>query len=505
MSACSPTTLAVAMLVGSLAFTDVAGAADASPSAAPPNVVIIFIDDMGYADIGPFGAVDYPTPNLDRMAAAGRRFTDFVASTAVCSASRAALLTGCYHQRVGIDGALGPKSEIGISDDELTIAELCRSRGYATACFGKWHLGHHPRFLPTRHGFDQFFGIPYSNDMWPLHPGNVAKLKRNPNAEPDWPPLPLLESNSADHVEVLNADMQPADQKLMTRQFTDRATRFIRDHAEQPFFVYLPHPMVHVPLYVSDAFAGKSGAGLFGDVVMEVDWSVGQILDTLDELGIDDNTLVLFTSDNGPWLSYGDHAGSAGALREGKGTMFEGGYRVPAVMQWKGKIPAGTTTDQLCSTIDLLPTIAALIGAALPEHPIDGKDISELMFAGAEAKSPHEYFFCFYNPFSLHAVRTPRWKLHLPHSYRTLAGNPGGSGGQPVPYQQAKIGLSLFDLTADVGETTDVSDAHPDVVSDLLAAAERAREELGDRSTGRVGNAVRPPGRLQSNDQRLRW
>jgi len=489
----------IAGLFGSFGLTATAGGAET-----PPNVVLIFIDDMGYADIGPFGAKDYPTPNLDRMASQGRKFTDFVTSTAVCSASRAALLTGCYHQRIGIDGALGPKSEVGISDDERTLAELCRSRGYATACFGKWHLGHHPRFLPTSHGFDRYYGIPYSNDMWPLHPENVARMRRNPNAESAWPPLPLLESQAPGEVTVLNADMQPADQKRMTRDLTDRAVDFIREHAAEPFFVYLPHPMVHVPLYVSEAFEGKSGAGLFGDVVMEVDWSVGKILDTLDDLGIGDNTLVIFTSDNGPWLSYGDHAGSAGPFREGKGTMFEGGYRVPALMRWPAKIPAGTACDQLCSTIDLVPTIASLIGAELPEHPIDGKDITALLHDD-QARSPHEYFYCFYTPSSLHAIRTPRWKLHVPHPYRTLSGRPGGSGGVPVPYDTSKIGLTLFDLDADPGETTDVADRYPEVVAELAAAAERARAELGDRLTDRTGSDVRPPGRMGPDDARLVW
>ncbi len=462
------------------------------------------MDDMGYADIGPFGARDYPTPHLDRMAAAGRRFTDFVTSSAVCSASRAALMTGCYHQRIGIQGALGPNSQIGIADEELTLAEMFKSCGYATACFGKWHLGHHPRFLPTSHGFDTYFGIPYSNDMWPLHPENVARLQRNPGAVSAWPPLPMLQSDAPGEVTVVNANVQPDDQKQMTRQFTQLATEFIRNSADQPFFVYLPHPMVHVPLYVSPEFEGKSGAGLFGDVVMEVDWSVGQILKTLEELELDEQTLVIFTSDNGPWLSYGHHAGSSGPLREGKGTMFEGGYRVPALMQWKGKIPAGTTTDSLCSTIDLLPTLAGLIGAELPSHPIDGKDMAPLMFESA-APTPHDYLYCYYAPGGLHAVRTQRWKLHFPHPYRTLAGGSGGRDGQPVPYQNAQIELTLFDLQNDVGETTDVSEQFPEVVAELVAAGERAREELGDQLVQRPGKAVRPPGKLAADDVRLSW
>lgn len=501
-----PVSISPAVLIATLLLA--AGLAQSPRAAAEerslPNVVIIFIDDMGYADIGPFGATDYPTPHLDRMAANGRRFTDFVTSSAVCSASRAALMTGCYHQRIGIQGALGPGSQIGISDEELTLAEMFKSRGYATACFGKWHLGHHPRFLPTSHGFDTYFGIPYSNDMWPLHPENVARLQRNSGALSSWPPLPLLRSDAPGSVTVVNPNMQPADQKQMTRQFTQSATDFIRRSAVQPFFVYLPHPMVHVPLYVSDEFEGKSGAGLFGDVVMEVDWSVGEILRTLEELKLDEQTLVIFTSDNGPWLSYGHHAGSAGPLREGKGTMFEGGYRVPALMQWKGKIPAGTTSDSLCSTIDLLPTLAGMIGAELPSHPIDGKDIAPLMFEPA-APTPHDYLYCFYAPGGLHAVRTQRWKLHFPHPYRTLAGGSGGHDGKPVPYQNAQIGLALFDLENDLGETTDVAEQFPDVVAELVAAGERARDELGDQLVQRQGQAVRSPGKLTADDQRLTW
>lgn len=470
-----------------------------------PNIVLIFIDDMGYADIEPFGEPPYKTPHLNQLAAQGRRFTDCLVSSAVCSSSRAALLTGCYHQRLSIDGALGPRSEIGLHPSETTLADLCRQQGYATGCFGKWHLGHHPQFLPTNQGFDVYFGIPYSNDMWPRHPENVARMQRDPSLPSAWPPLPLLRSQAAGQVEILNADMQPADQEQMTRQFTEAAVQFIRDNRQRPFFVYLPHPMVHVPLYVSPEFAGRSGAGLFGDAVVEVDWSVGQILSVLRELSLEENTLVIFTSDNGPWLSYGDHAGSAAPLREGKGTMFEGGCRVPTLMQWPGRIPAGSTCDQLCSTIDFLPTIAGLIGADLPERPLDGRDIRDLLLGGADARSPHEHLFLFYNPGSLHAVRTPRWKLHLPHPYRTLNGRPGGSDGQPVAYDQARTELALYDLSVDVAETTDVQAQHPEVVAELLAAAQQAREQLGDQLTGVQGTEVRPAGKMQPGDARLIW
>jgi arylsulfatase A-like enzyme len=333
----------------------------------------------------------------------------------------------------------------------------------------------------------------------------VARRQRDPSLKPAWPPLPLLRSAAAGEVEIVNPAMQPIDQQQMTKELTQAAVAFIRDHAQENFFVYLPHPMVHVPLYVSEAFAGRSGAGLFGDAVLEVDWSVGQILSVLEELHLDDNTLVIFTSDNGPWLSYGEHAGSAHPLREGKGTMFEGGCRVPTLMQWKTKIPAGTTCDQLCSTIDLLPTIAALIGAPLPPHPIDGRDIRPLLTGDPSARSPHEHLFLFYHPGSLHAVRTPRWKLHLPHPYRTLAGRVGGRDGRPVPYAQAEIELSLYDLEHDVSESRNVAAEFPQVVEDLLQAAQRARQELGDRLTDTTGTGTRPPGKLLPADARLIW
>ncbi|MCG8653187.1 MAG: sulfatase [Pirellulales bacterium] len=479
-----------------------------SPSARgedqPPNVIVIFMDDMGYADINPFGDNPYPTPHLNRMAAEGRRFTDFVVSSAVCSASRSALLTGCYHRRVGIQGALGPKSQIGIHSREVTLAELCKSKGYSTAIFGKWHLGHHPKFLPHNHGFDEYYGIPYSNDMWPLHPNSVAKRKQDPKAKISWPALPMIRATPQEGVKIVDQDVQPEDQAQMTRQFTEHAVDFIQRNADQPFFLYLPHPMVHVPLYASEDFRGQSGAGIFGDVVMEIDWSVGQILNAVQEIGAEENTLVIFTSDNGPWLSYGTHSGKATPLREGKGTMFEGGYREPTLMWWKGKIPAGTSCDQLCSTIDILPTVAKLIGAELPDHPIDGKDIRPLMFGQQDAKSPHDAFYCYYKGGELQAVRNERFKLVFPHSYRTLKGRPGGFGGKPVAYFQDEIRqLTLFDLDNDIAESKNVLAQHPGVIIELKAAAERARADLGDKLTRRVGKGIRPAGKLQPADPRL--
>ncbi len=302
---------------------------------------------------------------------------------------------------------------------------------------------------------------------------------------------------------IVNNDVQPADQEQLTKQYTERAVGFIKENADNPFFLYLPHSMVHVPLYVSDEFRGKSGAGLFGDVVMEVDWSVGEVLRAIEDIGAEQNTLVIFTSDNGPWLSYGTHAGQATPLREGKGTMFEGGYREPTVMWWKGKIPAGTSCDQLCSTIDILPTVAGLIGAELPSHKIDGKDIRPLMFGEEGAKSPHEAFYCYYGGGELQAIRNDRFKLVFPHTYRTLNGHPGGTGGLPVAYQQKKIGLSLFDLDSDVSETKNVINEFPEVVEQLTAAAEQAREDLGDRLNGRQGQGIRPAGKRGPDEESL--
>lgn len=456
-----------------------------------PNIVVIFIDDLGYADIGPFGADAYPTPNLDQMAREGRTFTDFVASSAVCSASRIALMTGCLHARLGMHGALGPGARIGIHPDELTLAELCRQKGYATACFGKWHLGLQKPFLPLQHGFDEYYGLPYSNDMWPYHPDYAELPTLAEKRKRGYPDLPLIEGN-----EVVDPEVTGDDQKGLTAEYTRRAVDFIERQRDRPFFLYVPHTMVHVPLFVSERFAGKSGAGLFGDVMMEVDWSVGEILQAIRDHDLQDNTLVVFTSDNGPWLSYGEHAGSARPLREGKGTMFEGGYRVPTVMWWPGRIPAGTTCPELASTIDLLPTVARWIEGQLPDHPIDGKDITPLIFAAEDARSPHDAFPCYYGGGELRAIRDRRWKLHFPHSYRTLNGRPGGKNGSPAPYEQAQIGLELFDLQQDPGESRDVAAQHPAIVSRLLVAAEKARAEMGDKLQDRKGNAIRPPARL---------
>jgi arylsulfatase A-like enzyme len=374
---------------------------------------------------------------------------------------------------------LGPKSNIGISPNEVTIAEICKQKGYATGCFGKWHLGHHKKFLPKQHGFDEYFGLPYSNDMWPYHPGVLhlpmeERIKR-------WPHLPLIEGNK-----VINPKVSAKDQEKLTTQYTERAVSFIAKNKDKPFFAYIPHSMVHVPLYVSKKFKGKSGAGLFGDVMMEVDWSVGQIMKTLKKHKLEKNTLFIFTSDNGPWLNYGDHAGSAAPLREGKGTMFEGGCREPTLAWWPGKIPANSVCKEPLMTIDLLPTIAEMIGAKLPGHRIDGKNILPLMLSD-DAKSPHKAYY-FYNGNQLQAVRQGKWKLHFPHGYRTMAGKPGGTGGIPTNYSQAKIELSLFDLHQDIGESKDLKAEFPDIVTRL--------SELGKKFDEKLKKTKRQPGKI---------
>jgi arylsulfatase A-like enzyme len=400
------------------------------------------------------------------------RFTNFCVAQAVCSASRAALMTGCYPNRVGIQGALGPKSKTGLHPDEMTLAELAKQKGYVTAIVGKWHLGDAPNLLPTRQGFDEYFGLPYSNDMWPNHPTNKT-----------FPPLPLYENEKI--IEVM------PDQTQLTTRYTDRAVAFIEKNMDRPFFLYLAHSMPHVPLFVSDKFRGKSGQGLYGDVIMEIDWSVGQILGTLDDHRLEKNTLVILTSDNGPWLSYGNHAGSAGNLREGKATTFEGGVRVPMLARWPQKIPAGKVCDHLARTIDIFPTIAGILDAKLPsDRRIDGHDLRESL-AGSDSANIRATTYYYWNQ-ELHAVRDGKWKLHLSHKYSRP--DPIGGDGAPGKMVTKEIELALFDLDQDPAESKDVANAHPEVVGRLQRLAEDARDDLGDSLTARAGTNVRPSG-----------
>jgi arylsulfatase A len=452
----------------------------------PPNVVLIFTDDQGYGDLGCYGATGFVTPHVDKLSKQGVRFTDFHVSQPVCSASRASLMTGCYANRIGIHGALSPAARHGISAAETTLAEVCKGRGYATGMVGKWHLGHHPQFLPTRHGFDSYLGLPYSNDMWPFHP----------QAKGGYPNLPLVDGEK-----VTNPNVTAKDQAQLTGLYTKRAVAFIAENKDKPFFLYVAHSMPHVPLFAGDGFGGKAKQGLYGDVIQEIDASVGAVLDALDAHKLADNTLVIFTSDNGPWLSYGNHGGSSGGLREGKGTVWEGGVRVPFVARWPGKIPAGSVCREPAMTIDVLPTVAGAIGAKAPALPIDGKDIGPLLRGEPGAKCPHEAYFHYYGTNELQAVRSGKWKLVLPHAYRTMDGQPEGKDGTPGKYRMAKVAApELFDLDADVGETKDVSAANPEVVKRLEQLADAARADLGDALTKQVGKGTREPGRLPAKE-----
>lgn len=457
-----------------------------------PNIILIFMDDMGYGDLSCYGASQYKTPNLDRMATQGIRFTNFLSAQAVCSASRAGILTGCYPNRVGISGALMPDAKIGLNPAEETIAEVLKKRNYKTCAIGKWHLGDQQQFLPLQQGFDEYLGLPYSNDMWPVNFDGKPAAENSNKAR--YPVLPLIEDNEKIR-EIKTLD----DQSELTTIYTERAVRFISENKNHPFFLYLAHSMTHVPLAVSDRFKGKSEQGLFGDVMMEIDWSVGQIMKALEKNGLTKNTLIIFTSDNGPWLNFGNHAGSTGGLREGKGNSFEGGQREPCLMKWPGHIAPGTICNKLASTIDILPTLAAITNSPLPEKKIDGVNILPLL-RGDENANPRESFLYYYRKNSLEAVRKGSWKLVLAHPGRTYIGFKPGADGFPgkvnenFPFEEG-----LYDLRRDPGERYDVKDYYPEVVAELKKLADEARLDLGDDIQNMKGLNRREPGRISEN------
>jgi arylsulfatase A-like enzyme len=457
-----------------------------------PNIVLIFMDDMGYGDLSCTGASQYKTPNLDRLAAQGVRFTNFVSAQAVCSASRAGLLTGCYPNRVGISGALMPDSKIGLNPSEETIAEILKQQNYKTAAIGKWHLGHLREFLPLQQGFDEYLGLPYSNDMWPVYFDGSRNIPKAYARKLGYPELPLIEGNEKIR-EIKTLD----DQSELTTLYTERAVKFIAKNKKNPFFLYLAHSMTHVPLAVSDKFKGKSEQGLFGDVMMEIDWSVGEIMKALEKSGTSNNTLVIFTSDNGPWLNFGNHAGSAGGLREGKGASFEGGQRVPCIMKWPGHISEGTICNKLASTIDILPTLAAITNSALPKKKIDGVNILPLLLDDENA-NPRKTFLYYYRKNSLEAIRSGKWKLVFAHPGRTYLGfKPGKDGFPGGTNENFKYEEGLYDLRRDPGEQYDVKEMYPEVVSELKKLADDARNDLGDDLMNVKGANVREPGRVQ--------
>lgn len=452
---------------------------ESSLHAGPPNVVVVFTDDQGWGDLSCQGSTDIATPNIDRLADEGMRFTDFYTSQPVCSAARASLLTGCYANRLGIHGALVPSTRHGLDPDETTIAEVLKERGYATACFGKWHLGHLDPFLPTRQGFDEYYGIPYSNDMWPGHP-------ESPKA---WPRLPIYgDDGPVEYVDDLDG------QDRITRDLTRRSIDFIDRNADRPFFLYLPHSMPHVPLGVGPEFRQSTMYGPYADVIREIDWSVGEIRAALERHGVLEGTVFVFTSDNGPWINYGDHAGTTGGLREAKGTTFEGGVRVPMVVRYPPVVPAGAICDTPAMTIDILPTLVELTGSESPERIIDGRSMLPQWRGDEHASPPHEALFFWYGKDELQAMRMDRWKLHFPHSYRSLEGRPGGNNGRPTKYTYGLMtGLELYDLEADPGETRDVAKDHPEVVARMSELADRMRSRLGDGLTGVTGSEIRTP------------
>jgi arylsulfatase A len=421
-----------------------------------PNIVLIFLDDAAYSDFHPFGKPPYPTPHVGKLAAEGVRYTRFHVPQAVCSASRAALLTGCYPHHNRVFNAIGPGMP-GLDPEFPIMAETLKRHGYATAHFGKWHIGDQPGTRPTARGFDEHAGLLVSNDMWRHNP---VWQKRVGDA-----PLPYWENGA-----IRIPDISPADQKHLTGWATEAATRFIRAKAgKQPFFLYLAHSMPHVPLFCRDEFKGKSGAGTFGDVMMEIDWSVGEITAALREAGIEKDTIVLLTSDNGPWDEYGNHAGKT-PFREHKGTSFEGGIRSALFVKYPEQLKPGTVNDHAFGSIDLYPTLAALAGAALPENPIDGKNIWPLMRGDTGAKNPHEHYFISTGT-TLEAVMTSdgTWKLHLPHGYRDVV-RPGNDGERGET-KTSRIGESLFNLIDDPMEETNVIAAHPEIAQQLRQAA----------------------------------
>ena len=453
--------------------TSVAAAAAAETAPRMPNVVIILADDQGYADLGCYGSFAIKTPRIDRMAAEGMRFTDFYAPAPVCTPTRAGLLTGCHPQRLSLslipkekpDGSdahvLYGLSRHGLNLDEVTIAEVLKAQGYVTGMIGKWHLGDAPQFLPTRQGFDSWLGTPYSNDMKP------DVLMRGEK---------VIE--------------QPLEQDSLIDRYTEEAVKFVRANKDRPFFLYLAHNMPHTPLHVAQRFRGKSARGRYGDAIEAIDWSTGEVLDTIKQLGLDGQTLVVYTSDNGPWLFRGEAGGSAFPLRGGKGTTFEGGMRIPFIARWPGKIPAGTTCREPLSHLDLMPTIASLTGAALAkDRKIDGADISPILFGQTGAKNPHDAIFYYANG-SLLAVRSGRWKFRV----QTTLQDETEYGKYETP--DAKIPPALFDLEFDPTEQKNLAKEHPEIVERLKQLIAAERQELGDHRLGIEGKGVRPRGQL---------
>ena len=448
------------------------------PISKTPNVIFILTDDMGFSDLGSYGSKMINTPNLDLLASEGALLNSYYSSQAVCSASRASILTGSYPNRIGISGALGPNSKTGINPNEFLMSEMFKQQGYNTAIYGKWHLGDNPKFLPTNHGFDDFYGILYSNDMWPYHP-------ERPDSYPD---LMLYDYDKP--IEVLT------DQSDLTMELTNKSISFIEKNKDDPFFLYLAHPQPHVPLFASSEFKGRSDYGLYTDVIEEIDNSVGLIIKSLKENKLDRNTIVVFTSDNGPWLSYGDHAGSTGIYREGKGTTWEGGQRVPCIVWYPNEIESNTVLSTPFMGIDWLPTFAKLTNSTLSKNKIDGKNIWENL-TGKTFEDPHEALFFYYHKNSLHAVRYGDYKMYFPHRYRTLNGKKGRDDGQPIKYEYVNLlSEELYNLKTDPSEIKNIINDFPDLAKKITTLANNKRKELGDDLTNVLGSEIREVGKI---------
>lgn len=450
------------------------------------NIIIINIDDMGYGDTEPYGSTGYTTPNFNRLAKEGMRFTHFYAAQAVCTPSRAALLTGCYPNRIGMSGgALMPWSNKALDTTEATIASLLKKAGYITGMLGKWHLGSRAPYFPLHYGFDSFYGLPYSHDMWPVdYEGKIVTDTSNWRAR--VPKLPVIEGDK-----VVDSFSTLDQQASWTTTLTKKAVAFINKNKSRPFFLYLAHPMPHVPLAVSARFKGTTKTGLFGDVISEIDWSIGKILEILDKQDLSKNTLLIVTSDNGPWLSFGNHAGSSGGLREGKGTAWDGGTRVPCFIRWPRKIEAGSICNQLLTQMDLLPTVIAATNAPMPDKKIDGLNFLPLL-TGKTNQSPRAVFYVYYDANNLKLVRYNNWELVLPHASQAYTIGTPGKDGFPGPTGSAKVPFALYNLTHDPGSVYDVQKQNPEIVQEILKYVEAARTDLGDDLTGRKGKNIRP-------------
>jgi len=442
-----------------------------------PNIIIIYIDDMGYGDVSPYNKEINYTPNFQWLAQNGITLTDFYVSQAVCSASRTSLLTGCYSNRLGIHGALFPDSRIGLNPDETTIADMLKTKGYSSKAIGKWHVGSKKEFLPTRQGFDEYYGIPYSNDMW----------SRNTNRQ--FPALPLIENETT--IDTVS------EQSWFTQRFTEKALDFIDVNKSKPFFLYLAHPMPHVPIYVSEKFKGKSGKGLYADVIMELDWSVGEIIKKLKQHKLEENTLLIVASDNGPWLPFGNHAGVTNGLRESKGTSWEGGIRTPCLMYWKGKLKKGIKINTAVMNIDILPTIAYLTNSSLPEKQIDGVNIWSVLDGKGTTLLSDRPLYIYYNTGELQAMRFQNWKLYFPHTYNSMDGIEPGKDGKRVPVKQVKLeAMELYDLSKDKAEKVNLASQFPEIVSQMNEMADEIRKKIGDSLKGIKGTENREPGKI---------